>query len=70
MLQHCLNKQALGGDGMFSFAFGGEMQIYGGRPGERGASERLSGQRVEIFGEARTLDQRQAVVTDPGGRSR
>jgi hypothetical protein len=56
------------GDGMFLLAFGGEMQIYGGRPGKRGASERLSGQWVEIFGKARTLDQRQAVVTDPGGQ--
>jgi hypothetical protein len=45
-------------DGMFLFASGSEMQIYGSRPRKCGASERLPGQRVEIFGEARTLDQR------------
>src|SRR5215467_13104098 len=55
----------LRGDGTFLFAFSLQMQIHGGRPGKRGASERLSGQRVEIFGEARLLDQRQAVVMDP-----
>jgi hypothetical protein len=39
------------------------MQIHGSRPGKRRASERLSGQRFEIFGEACALDQRQAIVT-------
>jgi hypothetical protein len=57
----------LRGDGMLLFAFGAQMQIHGSRPGKCGAAERLSGQRVEIFGEARALDQRQAVATDPGG---
>src|ERR1700730_13712309 len=47
--------------GMFLLAFGSEMQIYGSRPGKRGASERFSGQWVEIFGEDRTLDPAQAV---------
>src|SRR5215471_21072786 len=58
----------LRGNGIFLFAFSLQMQIHGSRPGKRGASERVSGQRVEIFGEACTLDQRQAVVTDPGGQ--
>ena len=58
----------LRGDGIFLFAFSAQMQIHGSRPGKGGASERLSGQRVEIFGEAGTLDQRYAVLTDPGGQ--
>src|SRR5215471_12585417 len=39
-------------DGIFLFAFSLQMQIHSSRPGKRGPAERLSDQRVEIFGEA------------------
>ena len=58
----------LRGDGIFLFAFSAQMQIHGSGPGKRGASEGLPGQWVEIFGEARVLDQREAVVMDPCGQ--
>jgi len=44
------------------------MQIHGSRPGKRAASERRSGQRVEIFGEACTLKVVAVKAPDFGDR--
>jgi hypothetical protein len=55
---------ALRGDGMFLFAFGGEMQIYAGRPGKRGASERFSSSSPRL-GRRRRLPGDRAITCRP-----